>query len=191
MDNCQDVRPSAQEPSPNLSKTGAKSSASCRYINKWFRNRPRPIVGRIFGQHGSNLNAQDAPEPHPNPFQTGAKSNASFQNIYNWFRNRPGQIVGRIFGEHGSNLNAQEASKSMPKALKSMLKNNKMSASILEGLGLSSGKVFGWIFVTKNKKKSKTMIFTQTLKIVVFPSENAYFEEIDDSKKRLRIERNQ
>ena len=170
MDNCQDVRPSAQEPSPNLSKTGAKSSASCRYINNWFRNRPKPIVGRIFGYHGSNLNAEDAPEPHPNPFQTGAKSNASFQNTYNWFRNRPGEIVGRIFGEHGSNLNAQEASKSIPKAQKSMLKNNKMSASILIGLGLSSGRVLGWIFVTKNIRKMQNNDFHANLKNSGFSS---------------------
>ena len=126
-------------------------------------------MGPIFGQHNSNLNAQDAPEPHPNPLKTGAKSNASFQNTYNWFRNRPGEIVGRIFGEHGSNLNAQEASKSIPKAQKSMLKNNKMSASILIGLGLSSGRVLGWIFVTKNIRKMQNNDFHANLKNSGFP----------------------
>ena len=99
--------------------------------------------------------------------------------------------MGRIFGEHGSNLNAQEASKSIPKAQKSMLKNNKMSASILIGLGLSSGRVLGWIFVTKNIRKMQNNDFHANLKNSGFPKGNAHFEEIDDSKKRLRIERNQ
>ena len=64
-----------------------------------------------------------------------------------------------------------------------MLKNNTFSASILEGFGPRFGRVFGRFFGPKMHKICKSTLLAKTLKIVIFPRENAYFQEIEDWKK--------
>ena len=57
-----------------------------------------------------------------------------------------------------------------------MLKNNMFLASILEGFGPRFGKVFGRFFGSKTQENCKNTNLTKTLKIVVFPRENWYFQ---------------
>ena len=64
-----------------------------------------------------------------------------------------------------------------------MLKNNTFLTSILEGFGPRFGVVFGKFFGPKIYEICKNIILAKTLKLVIFPRENAYFQEIEDRKK--------
>ena len=62
------------------------------------------------------------------------------------------------------------------KPQKSMPKNNTFLASIFQGFGLRFGRVLGRIFWSKMHGNSKNTILVKTLKIVIFPRENWYFQ---------------
>ena len=53
-------------------------------------------------------------------------------------------------------------------------------ASIFKGFGARFGRVFNRFFGPKMHKICKSTLLAKTLKIVIFPRENAYFQEIED-----------
>ena len=65
---------------------------------------------------------------------------------------------------------------------KSMLKNDAFLTSILKGFRLRFGRVFGRFFQRKFVEKCKNTLLAKTLKIVIFPRENLYFQGFEDNK---------
>ena len=65
-----------------------------------------------------------------------------------------------------------------------MSKKARFLALIFEELGLHFGRVFGPFFERKIYRNGKSMLLAKTLKIVIFPRENAYFQEIQDKTQR-------
>ena len=63
-----------------------------------------------------------------------------------------------------------------------MLKNNTFLTSILKGFRLRFGRVFGRFFGPKMHENCKNTLLAKTLKIVVFPRENLYFQGFQDNK---------
>ena len=67
-----------------------------------------------------------------------------------------------------------------------MSKKARFLALIFEELGLHFGRVFGPFFERKIYRNGKSMLLAKTLKIVIFPRENAYFQEIEDKNQRTK-----
>ena len=70
-----------------------------------------------------------------------------------------------------------------PNLKKSMLKNDSFSTSILETFWPCFDNLFETFFNRKMHENCKNIILAETLKIVIFPRENAYFQEIEHQKK--------
>ena len=73
---------------------------------------------------------------------------------------------------------------------KSMLKNNTFLASIFSSFGLRFGRVFGRFFGPKMHENCKNTFLAKTLKIVVFPRENWYFQGFQDNKYTKTVAKN-
>ena len=65
---------------------------------------------------------------------------------------------------------------------KSMLKNNTFLTSIFSLFGLRFGRVFDRFFGSKTDENPPNTFLAKTLKIVVFPRENRYFQGFEDNK---------
>ena len=73
---------------------------------------------------------------------------------------------------------------------KSMLKNNTFLTSIFSSFGLRFARVFGRFFGSKMHENSKNTFLAKTLKIVVFPRENWYFQGFRDNKNTKTVAKN-
>ena len=73
---------------------------------------------------------------------------------------------------------------------KSMLKNNTFLTSIFSSFGLRFGRVFGRFFGPKMHENCKNTFLAKTLKIVVFPRENWYFQGFQDNKYTKTVAKN-
>ena len=71
-----------------------------------------------------------------------------------------------------------------------MLKNNTFLTSIFSSFGLRFGRVFGRFFGPKIHENCKNTFFAKTLKIVVFPRENQYFQGFQDNKYTTTVAKN-
>ena len=74
-----------------------------------------------------------------------------------------------------------------PNPKKSMLKNNIFLASIFKGFGPRFGRVFGRFLGSKMHEKRKNAKLAKTLKIMIFPRENLYFQGFDVFKFQLKL----
>ena len=81
-----------------------------------------------------------------------------------------------------ADLEVQDPPKSRPKPAKMDVEKQHVFGIEVEGFGPRFGRVFGRFFVPKMNEICKNIILAKTLKLVIFPRENAYFQEIEHEK---------